>query len=835
MKTICLVSHTHWDREWYLSHAKHNYRLIRFLDRLFDTLEHKSAPASFHLDGQVILLDDYLEVRPDRRAQVCRLVKEGRLKIGPFYILQDEYLISGEANVRNLLYGWKECKKYGPPSRTGYFPDAFGNISQIPQILRGFHLDAVAFGRGIIPTGYANEVLGKSDEGFSEIIWEGADGSEVLAVQFVNWYNNANELPREKKALVARLDKLAKDAALAARTPYLLGMNGCDHQPAQTDLDEVLSVAAEVFPFPVESISLDQYVERIKPYRETFYRYKGEICGQNGDGFGTLIDTASSRVEQKQKNAQAQYLLETLAEPLSVLAESRGIPADWQLLYWCWKKLLQNHTHDGICGCSVDEVHRGMDVRFGEVLDTVGCYLDDLKRAMAEQLQTGQKSVVVFHAGLTEVTDSVEFTADYPEGERAPDPLCVKDEAGNILPCTVLERRREKIFLLPEDRFREVHEAERIRAAVQVRMSPFSTRQLTLCEGEDPHSPLKAGPDFLENEWIRLQFHENGSFDLCSKQDGRQLKNQNFFEEVGDAGNEYEFRANGPTYDTLADQAVLRVKQLTSERAVMEVENRLRTQDGASTSIFSTITLKRDSRLAEIAVSFRNTCKNHRICACFGSAEGEILAESPFDLVQRPHPGKRWKRPENPQRTSGLVVTRTAEGGGVWAGRGLNAYEALPEGKLRLVLLRGVGEMGDWFYFPTEDSQGLGLRRAEYAVGVFRPDTRTSTLLKARAFCRPPLTAAVTGAHPGQSFAPGLQMQTEGLILTSCLKRAEDGRGYILRLYNAGEDPAELKFSLPVRLTDLSEGRCQKPARHFEAGPKKILTFRLDRLTADPE
>ena len=829
MKTICLVSHTHWDREWYLSHAKHNYRLIRFLDRLIDVLEQKEAPASFHLDGQVILLDDYLEVRPDRRERLCRLVREGRLKIGPFYILQDEYLISGEANVRNLLYGFKECEKYGPACRTGYFPDAFGNVSQIPQLLRGFGMDAVAFGRGIIPTGYANEVLGKSEEGFSEIVWEGADGSEVLAVQFVNWYNNANELPREKKALAARLQKLEKDSALAARTPFLLGMNGCDHQPVQADLDEVLQTAAEVFQTPVRSVSLDEYVELIRPWRAHFYRYRGEICGQNGDGFGTLIDTASSRIEQKQKNARAQYLLETLAEPLSVLAESRGIPGDWQLLYWCWKKLLQNHTHDGICGCSVDPVHRGMDVRFGEVLDTAECYLADLTRAMADQLETSGKTAVVFNPGLTEATDSVEFTADYLEGETPPEHFCVRDEEGNVLPCTVLERRREPIFLLPDDGFRQVHEAERIRAAVRVSMPPFATRRLTLCEGAEPTSPLRAGPDFLENEFVRLQFHANGSFDLLAE-GAPVLRNQNTFEEVGDGGNEYEFKGEGKTFDTLSDRAKLKVSRLTSERAVMEVENHLRTQDGGEMCIRSEITLKRGSRLAEISVSFRNTCKNHRVCACFGGAVGEVLAESPFDLIRRPFPGARWKRPENPQRTGGAVMLLSGEGGGVWAGRGLNAYEALPEGKLRLVLLRGVGEMGDWFTFPTEDSQGLGERHAEYAVTAFGPSERDEAVRRARNFCRPPLFAAVTGPHAGQNFAPGLSLQADGLVLTSCLKRAEDQKGWILRLFNPGEGETSLTFSLPVRETDLKEEACKEPSCRFTLGPKKIMTFRLDRL-----
>ena len=146
-KQLCIVSHSHWDREWYLSHAEHNYRLVRFMDRLLDVLQKDEGFRTFHLDGQILILEDYLAVRPQRRALVCRLIAEGRIKIGPVYILQDEYLISGEANVRNILVGLKECEAFGTPSKTGYFPDAFGNIGQMPQILRGFGLDNAFFGR----------------------------------------------------------------------------------------------------------------------------------------------------------------------------------------------------------------------------------------------------------------------------------------------------------------------------------------------------------------------------------------------------------------------------------------------------------------------------------------------------------------------------------------------------------------------------------------------------------------------------------------------------------------------------------------------------------------
>ena len=125
---------------------------------------------SFHLDGQTIVLDDYLEIRPENRDKVQRYIDEGKLKIGPFYILQDDYLISSEANVRNTLIGQAECAKWGKSTQIGYFPDTFGNMGQAPQILQKSGIHVAAFGRGVKPIGFDNQVL--EDEQFtSQFFW----------------------------------------------------------------------------------------------------------------------------------------------------------------------------------------------------------------------------------------------------------------------------------------------------------------------------------------------------------------------------------------------------------------------------------------------------------------------------------------------------------------------------------------------------------------------------------------------------------------------------------------------------------------------------------------
>lgn len=377
MKKAHIISHSHWDREWYLPYETHHMLLVEFMNTLMDTLEQDPEYKSFHLDGQTILVEDYLEVCPENRDRLMRLIQAGRIRVGPWYILQDEFLVSSEANVRNLQMGHQFAEQYGGGvCRVGYFPDSFGNMGQAPQMLKKAGIHAAVFGRGVKPTGFNNQVSDSYESPYSEMNWESADGSAVLGILLANWYSNGIEIPVKEQEAKEYWDKKIADAEKYAGTEHLLFMNGCDHQPVQTDLSKAIQTAKKVRS-DVEFVHSDfeEYIKGVEQHlREDIVTIKGELRSQQTPGWYTLSNTASSRIYIKQMNARCQMLFEKMAEPVAAIAYREGMPYPYHLFTYGWKLLMQNHPHDSICGCSVDEVHREMVTRF-EKAEKVACHI----------------------------------------------------------------------------------------------------------------------------------------------------------------------------------------------------------------------------------------------------------------------------------------------------------------------------------------------------------------------------------------------------------------------------------------------------------------------------
>ena len=415
-RTLTLVSHTHWDREWYQPYQEYRMRLVQLIDRLLDLLEQDQDYRYFTLDGQTIVLEDYLEIRPEREEELKQLVKAGRLLIGPWYILPDEFLVSPEATIRNLLLGDSVARQFGPKMEIGYIPDPFGHISQLPQILRGFGMDTAVIWRGVgnWPT---------------EFRWAAPDGTEVLLIHLRDGYGNAAHLPTDPQAFAARLQQIAGDLEPHATTRHLLAMNGTDHLEPMPQLSRLMAAAnAQLTDLLIRHGTLHQYAAAVRGSQPTLTQRSGEL--RSPERAHMLPGVYSTRMWIKQRNAHCETLLEKWVEPFSTFVDLHRLETPTRELHaltrQAWKYLIQNHPHDSICGCSVDAVHKEMDVRFDWVEQIAEEVIRQSLHALASAVDTTQVNgtpVVVFNPTAGPRSDPVSVQVHLSPAVEAIDVL----------------------------------------------------------------------------------------------------------------------------------------------------------------------------------------------------------------------------------------------------------------------------------------------------------------------------------------------------------------------------------------------------------------------------
>ncbi|MDQ0889560.1 alpha-mannosidase [Paenibacillus sp. V4I9] len=865
-RTAHIISHTHWDREWYLPYEKHHVRLVKLVDTLMDKMDQDPNYRSFFLDGQTIILEDYLQVRPDQKDRLTKFIQDGRILIGPWYILQDAFLTSGEANVRNMQIGHQDAKKYGDVSKIGYFPDTFGLVGQTPQLMQQSGITNALFGRGVKPTGFNNTVSdGDYESSFSELLWEGPDGSQVLGILFANWYSNGNEIPVDREEAKAFWERKLADAEKYASTGELLFMNGCDHQPVQLDLPEAIQAARELYPDTtfVHSNFIDYLQAVQRSLKHELSTVKGELRSQRTDGWSTLVNTASARVYLKQMNQLGQAMLEKVAEPLAAFTHVLEVGEKYphHLFTYAWKTLMQNHPHDSICGCSVDEVHREMVTRFEKSRHVAEAIVDDSKRAIAEAIDTssfaqaGESAlpVVVFNTSGWERTGVVSIEVDalrlyFRDGytleeassfAKAADlsGRTLVDELGNVAACTFEDLGLQFGYDLPDDKFRQPYMCRKVKLTFEAEKVPaLGLKTYAWVKREDviSASSLLVGDRVLENESLKIEIADNGSFTLTDKKNGRSYRDLGVCENTGDIGNEYMYKQpDGETpLTTYGLAAQIRVLKDTPYQASIEIvhdweipasadelleeEQRdliyyphrkaQRSARMVPMQIRTIVSLSRGGKGVEIEASFNNQAKDHRLRMLFPSDLNTQVhrVDSMFEIPQRDNtPTAEWENPSNTQHQQAFIDVSEAEAGLVVANLGLNEYEVLRDGRntIAVTLLRAVGELGDWGLFPTPEAQCLGEHTVRMTIIPYSGEGEQYGAYEQAYQFQIPWTLCQTGIHSGRIAPTYAPFRWEGDKMAFSSMKMNEGTGdLLLRWYNMSSQNTELKLSSNIPL-----------------------------------
>ncbi|HRR99122.1 MAG TPA: glycoside hydrolase family 38 C-terminal domain-containing protein [Candidatus Sumerlaeia bacterium] len=839
-----VVSETHWDRAWYLPFERFRARLVDMMDHLMQMLR-RADFKYFVFDGQMVPFEDYLEIKPAEKKRLAGFVQKGKLIVGPFYILPDEYLISGEAHIRNLLIGHKLASEFGPVQKVGYLPDPFGHISQIPQILNGFGIESFFFMRGM---GDHPDKMGL------EFWWDSPNKTgRVLACHQACTYSNAlmmgipyreQELyPIDYDEALAHAERAADNLLKFGGAAILLFNNGTDHFFAQETIPQVIAY-------------VNKHSKRLQLVHSTFAHFvkdilearKDSLISMSGELHGgqyqwLLSGVLSTRVYLKQMNYLAQSTLERRAEPVSVFAWLLGADYPSDLFLYAWKTLLKNHPHDDICGCSVDAVHRDMVNRFEHVMQVSDDILkkshDFILSAVKFKDEDAGSPILAINTRPHVRSGEVSVSMVIPHERYKGVDLEVADFRGNICPAII-----ERTATFTEPKFWGEQEMERIKVSFLAKDLPsagyraYYVREKTAAKIT---SFLKSSARAIENEFVKISINRNGTLNIEDKATGQNLPNAHYFEDCADAGDEYDFSdiKNDKILDTLKLKADVHTEILGGYKAVAHVslkwqlpvsltdDRTRRVSEMRAAPIEYDVILTSGNRVIEFRIKIQNNVKDHRLRVVFPTRiqTKTISVESKFDVINRPLvPPKtktKWMQPPmNTHHQENFASLSDGKKGATFFTKGLCEYEAEPRqagAAYHLTLLRCVGWLsrGDMNTryanagptMETPEAQCRGEHVFEYALMLHRGNWEKAEVQTVAYNYATPVDACVfyhqvrdwKGAARLPEEASFIQIQPEGLILTG-MKKCEERESVILRLYNPKGAPAEgaLDFAVDV-------------------------------------
>ncbi len=890
MKDLHIVAHTHWDREWYKPFQVFRVKLVYMIDSLINLLEEDEDFTTFLLDGQVIMLEDYLKIRPEQQMRLKALTQAGRIVIGPWYIQPDEFAPDAESLIRNLQIGMRISSSFGRSMQVGYLPDSFGHSAQMPQILRSFGIDSAVVMRGVD--------FDKIQS--TEFTWRGLNGDKVMGIYLLKGYMNAMFLSEDETGNTIRLKKLESELGRFTAANSILVMNGVDHAFAQP---QVASFCKGKMGRRLGS--LEEYIDGIKAIKSEFSILQGELVTPRHHRVHTSI--ASTRINQKAENRKLAISIERVLEPLCVMTSLFGAEYPQGLIHEAWKLLISNQTHDGICGCCTDEVHREMDQRFTEVRQMSESLIKNHSRAISCLFDREGLGILVFNTAMTTGTRYIEAEI-FVNGA-----FVLENQQGfevdtQILSIEDVDLSKNSIWTLylgtpqPAKRVRIIFPCNFNSVLGCKYYRIIQTKSELRVPILDQKTLSKEIPCF-QNDFYRMEIAPDGSLSILDKNSGRLYVGLNCYEDQGEGGDTYN---HSPLKK---DRRLLSTDFSTSIETIEDGQHRKRfriinhmrvprslSADGDSRSseetdmdITTFVSVYKQSQRIDFSVDINNQAKSHRIRALFpfGRKTASSFSETQFGVIERstlaPVGGDDW--PEIPlpiysmQRFAGLYSDNETL---AVLNRGLTEYEVYDpdDAVLAVTLHRGVSMMGrrnlairsgraSGVEVPTPDAESIGLLHREYSLFIGAKLENGALVSEADRYVSPTLavqnrlnlekiekdnqdffkflsienlTSLIAKSMDGVShFECDLISLRKDSLSVSAVKKAEDNSSIIVRLFNPGSEAVRgecLILNFPhtgLSVVDLKEEDIGIVSGHMgewilpEVGSCSQLTIKISR------
>lgn len=817
MKKYFIVPHTHWDREWHKTFQENRVRLIRFMDDLMETLEQMPEYSCFVLDGQTSLIGDYLEVKPEREEQIGRLISEGRIAVGPWYVQPDENLPCLESIIRNLLISRKISDRYGPAMSVGYLPDSFGQSASMPAILSGFGIEYALFYRG----------FSEEDAPHNEFLWSSPDGSTVFAAWMPTGYGNGMFLSEELEKSVEEIEGSRRLLGPRSINGNLLLMCGSDQCFTKKFLPDTCSALNRYYKNAGEDIEVllatpQEYMESLRDSRDHLCVVWGEL--RKGKRSRVHISIGATRMDIKKANFDVECKYRYLLEPLSVLVKLMGGEDNTSLIQRGWRYIVENHAHDSICCVCTDAIHREMLQRIAAAEQIADCLVKGMQEDLVRRIRFAPEKgrpVLIFSSTLSKRRDLVRVD------------VCVKDEAFCLTdskgtPVLYDVNGRERINLkdtkvgltpLPDD----IYKKFTIEFFADIEGAGYSTFYLK--EGAAPAVSERSmvNGHIMENELVRVEICDDGTLTITDKENGRIYDKQHILSDGGNAGDEYDYspcrgdyevfsRGNMKAVKLTADTPLKAAFQIFYCMSVPETT----AEDGRSASkvsleIETEVMLHAGEKQIYFTTTIHNNARNHRIQAGFDLGglcrkhfadvqTGEIMRNHILPETAESECGwsERYYSIYSQQKYCGV---QGANGRGfIVMNRGIPQYEVGHEETtaLKLTLLSSVGVMGNENLLyrkgrrsgavcSTPDSQMIGDITVEYSFLPLGTGTNYRSLADRYVNRLNPVSYPEYSADGIMPEELCMVKGSDDMVL-SALKPAEDGEGSILRILNPGRE-----------------------------------------------
>lgn len=385
-----LVNHTHWDREWYFTTMDALVLSEQLFTEVLDELE-KNKDANFCLDGQVSIVDEYVEIHPEAKLRIQKLVSEGRLFVGPWYTQTDALIPDTESIIRNLVIGINDTKQnYGKPMMIGYLPDTFGFNAQMPTLLHQVGIDNFIFWRGTNFKRQMNSLYFR---------WKGLSEEEVLAANFPFGYFTAQidlESKRNLKQFVEkRFDPGVKFAVDHKDNEEVLMPSGIDQMNIIKNIHETVKNLNSLSDYSTEISTYPDFIDKLRKNKDNLPEYSGELRLPTYARVHRTIGSVRHQIKTDSFNLEQKILRRI--EPLVVIAHNNGVQIGNGLLIKLWKKLLECQPHDTLGGSVSDNVAVDIKHRFKEANEIADGIENTIEKKMAEFLKLNDHDVLVFN------------------------------------------------------------------------------------------------------------------------------------------------------------------------------------------------------------------------------------------------------------------------------------------------------------------------------------------------------------------------------------------------------------------------------------------------------